>query len=137
MRVVAVAILAGITAGGAEAGGLVPVGGLVTATVEAPGPAPLEVVRHELPQVGRDTAVQLGGTVVPTIEWRRRVEVRARTESGEPLTEIDRQYVRDLALVCRRGEVAGVEELLERNGTFVVEFDCAWLQGLEGRVSVQ
>jgi hypothetical protein len=100
-------------------------------------PALLEVVRHDRPRIGRDRVVQVGAAAVPTIEWRRPVEVRARTESGEPLSEADRRFVRDLALVCPRGEVLGVEELLERNGTFVVEFDCAWLQGLEGVVSVQ
>jgi hypothetical protein len=133
MRAAALAILAVMGAGGARAADLV---------VVAPGavvvePTPLEVVRHERPRIGRDTAVQVGAALVPTIEWRRPVEVRARTESGELLSELDRRAVRDLALVCDRGEVVGVEELLERNGTFVVEFDCAWLQGFEGLVSLR
>jgi hypothetical protein len=105
--------------------------------VVAPGavvvtePTPLEWVRHVRPRIGRDTAVPVNGVLVPTIEWRRPVEVRVRTESGEPLTEEERRAVLDLAQVCDRGEVRDVSDLLERNGTYVVEYDCAWLQGFE------
>lgn len=96
-------------------------------------PTPLEWVRHVRPRIGRSVAVPSNGVLVPTIEWRRPVEVRVRTESGEPLTDLERRAVRDLALVCDRGEVRDVADLLERNGTYVVEYDCAWLQGFEGR----
>lgn len=102
----------------------------VVALVE---PTPLEWVRYVRPWIGRSTAVPVNGVLVPTIEWRRPVEVRVRTESGEPLTERERVAVRDLALVCDRGQVRDVTDLLERNGTFVVEYDCAWLQGFEER----
>ena len=107
--------------------------------VVAPGavvvaePTPLEWVRHVRPRVGRNTTVPVDGVLVPTIEWRRPVEVRVRTESGEPLTNRELRAVLDLAVICERGEVRDVADLLERNGTFVVEYDCAWLQGFEDR----
>ena len=118
--------------------GAVPVGAadlvaVAPATVAVAEPTPLEWVRHVRPRVGRATTVPVNGVLVPTIEWRRPVEVRVRTESGEPLTDLERSAVRDLALVCDRGEVRDVADLLERNGTFVVEYDCAWLQGFEDR----
>ena len=116
--------------------GVAPPSGLVAvspSTVVTAEPTPLEWVREVRPWIGHDTTVPVNGVLVPTIEWRRPVEVRVRTESGEPLTERERLAVRDLALVCDRGEVRDVSDLLERNGTFVVEYDCAWLQGFEDR----
>ena len=104
---------------------------VVPGTAVVAEPTPLEWVRHVRPRIGRDTAVPVNGVLVPTIEWRRPVEVRVRTESGEPLTEQERRAVLDLAQVCDRGEVVDVTDLLERNGTYVIEYDCAWLQGFE------
>lgn len=105
------------------------------ATGVTPGPTPLEWVRHVRPRIGRDVVIPVSGATVRTIEWRRPVEVRVRSESGAELTAAERQAVLALAPVCDRGEARDVRDLLERNGTYVVEYDCAWLQGFEERPS--
>lgn len=114
-------------------------GGAADLVAVAPGavaagePMPLEWVRHVRPRIGRATAVPAGGVAVRTIEWRRPVEVRVRTVSGAVLGAAGERAVRDRALVCDRGEVRDPATRTETNGTFVVTYDCAWLQGLEGR----
>lgn len=116
--------------GAADLVAVAPPAAVAVATAE---PTPLEWVRYVHPRIGQATAVTLAGGAVPTIEWRRPVEVRVRTESGEPLSGPEQQAVRDLALVCDRGEVRDARTYTEFNGTFVVTYDCAWLQGFEGR----
>lgn len=96
-------------------------------------PTALEWLRYVHPRVGRNVVVAGAGVRVPAIEWRHPVEVRVRTESGAALTEPERAAIRDLALVCRRGDVRNATEHTEMNGTFVIEYDCAWLQGFDGR----
>jgi hypothetical protein len=116
---------------GAWAGGFAPVGMVATvpAPIVAPEPTPLEWLRHVGPQVGRDVVVPVAGGQIRTIEWHRDVTVRVRTESGAPLTHAEQAAVRDLALVCRRGEARGGVERVEPNGTYVIDYDCAWIQG--------
>jgi hypothetical protein len=129
--VIALALMA---ASSAQAGGFAPDGSGVVlvpavATVE---PTPLEWLRYIRPREGRDVVVPVvGGGSVQTIEWWRPVEVRVRTESGAALTERERAAIRAEAIRCRRGEPAVTEERTESNGTFVIEYRCAWLQGFE------
>jgi hypothetical protein len=126
----AAAMIQGL-AGGAEAGGFAPVTSVtsVPASAVAPEPAPLEWLRYVGPQVGRNVTVQVGGAIVPGIEWHRDIEVRVRTESGALLTPAEQDSVQAQALVCGRGEVRGATRRLEPNGTLVIDYDCAWLQG--------
>jgi hypothetical protein len=131
IRAVAV-VLAGLAlAGGAQAGGFAPVTSVSTAPVVgvAPEPLPLEWLRIVGPQVGRDVVVPVNGVPVATIEWRREVAVRVRTESGAPLSLAEQASVRATAMTCRHGEVRSPMERTEPNGTYVVEYACAWLQG--------
>jgi hypothetical protein len=82
--------------------------------------------------MGRNVAVPTTtGGVLRTIEWHRDVEVRVRTETGMPLTAGERAGVLGLLQYCDRGDVRSPTERVERNGTFVVEYDCAWLQGAQ------
>ncbi len=92
-------------------------------------PTPLEWRRHVMPWRGQRVTVLVNGVPVPDIEWRSRNEVRVRTESGAPLTEVERQAIRSQALVCQRGELRDPIERIELNGTLVLEYDCARLQG--------
>jgi hypothetical protein len=102
------------------------------ATAPRAEPTPLEWLRYVRPKVGRDVVVPAtNGTSVRTIEWRHPVEVRVRTESGAALTGPEQAAIRQLALICDRGGVADVSTRTERNGTFVVEYGCVWLQGYE------
>jgi hypothetical protein len=118
------------------AGGFGPVTGpgvAVGTEVVAVGrePTPLEWLRYVRSKVGRNVVVPAtDGTVVRTIEWRHPVEVRVRTESGAALTPAEQVAVRDLALVCNRGEARDVSTRTELNGTFVVEYGCVRLQGV-------
>jgi hypothetical protein len=95
------------------------------------GAADLELVIYEQPRIGRNAVVPVGGASVATIEWRRPVELRARTESGMPLTAGHRAEVLEIAQACERGSPRDVAERTERSGTYVVELDCVWLQGFE------
>ena len=45
-----------------------------------------EVVREVFPEIGREVIVSTPTGPVATIEWRRRVEVRARTATGAALS---------------------------------------------------
>jgi hypothetical protein len=92
---------------------------------------PLEGVRETYPRIGRNVLANLNGAAVPTIEWRNPVEVRVRTFSGISLSEGERAGVRALADECLRGAPRLVSERTETNGTFVVRYDCVWLQGYE------
>ena len=96
-------------------------------------PTSLEWLRYVRPKVGRDVAVVVDGQSVRTIEWRHPVEVRVRTESGAALTRPEQDAVLDLAQVCHRGVPRDVNATTEFNDTFVVEYDCTWLQGYEGQ----
>lgn len=96
-----------------------------------PAPETLEWVLHVQPRIGRDVVVPVDGRGVATIEWRHPVEMRARTLSGEPLSPVERESARATALACERGAPRGVTERVELGGTYVVELDCVWLQGLE------
>ena len=107
---------------------------LMAVSVVGAGLAPradLELVLYEQPRIGRDAVVPVGGASVATIEWRRPVELRARTETGEPLTPGDRAAVLAMAQACDRGSPRNVAERTELSGTYVVELDCVWLQGFE------
>ena len=92
-------------------------------------PAALEWVSYEGPWTGRRVVATVNGASVRTIEWRLRNEVRVRTGSGAALTNTQRRAVTDLALNCRQGKARDPVAMLELNGTFVVEYDCARLQG--------
>ncbi len=92
---------------------------------------PLEGVREIYPRIGRNVVANVNGAAVPTIEWRNPVELRVRTFSGVPLTEGERAGVRALADECLRGAPRLVSERTEANDTFVVRYDCVWLQGFE------
>lgn len=108
--------------------------GLVAVSAErasAVATADLEYVRYVQPRIGRSAVVPVGGTSVATIEWRRPVELRARTETGGPLTSADRVAALELAQACERGAPRDIVERTERSGTYVVELDCVWLQGFE------
>lgn len=97
-------------------------------------PTPLEWLRYVRPQVGRDVVVPTtAGATVATIEWWQPVEVRVRTESGLALSEPEKAAILAEALTCRRGEPADARTYVERNGTYVIEYRCAWLQGSEGQ----
>ena len=139
MRIGALGVAMLVAWGGpGQAGGFVSVeqGQMVVTpatTVSDVEPTPLEWLRYVRPKVGRDVAVVVDGQSVRTIEWRHPVEVRVRTESGAALTGPEQAAVLDLAQVCHRGEVRGVTGTTEFNDTFVVEYDCAWLQGYEGQ----
>ncbi|EYD77803.1 hypothetical protein Rumeso_00530 [Rubellimicrobium mesophilum DSM 19309] len=124
----AVAVLG--LAGGAEAGGFAPVGTVrtVTAPVVA-APTPLEWLRQVGPQVGQNVRVPANGGYVPGIEWHRDVQVRVRTRSGALLTPAEQASIRAQALICGRGEVRAPMARVEPNGTLVIDYDCAWLQG--------
>lgn len=93
--------------------------------------ADLEYVRYVQPRIGRNAVVPVGGASVATIEWRRPVEFRARTETGAPLTSGDRAAALEMAQACERGSPRDIVERTERTGTYVVELDCVWLQGFE------
>lgn len=92
---------------------------------------PLEGVREVYPRVGRNVVANLDGAAVPTIEWRIPIELRVRTFSGVPLTEGQKAAVVALAPECLRGEPRDVSTRVEVNLTFVVLYDCVWLQGFE------
>lgn len=94
-------------------------------------PTPLEWLRYVRPEEGREVTVPVDGTWVRTIEWKRPVEVRVRTESGEPLSVAEKAAIRELALVCDRGEATAPDDRVVPNGTYVIEYDCTWLQGQE------
>lgn len=64
----------------------------------------------------------------PAIEWSRAVEVRARTLTGASLTEAERAAIRSQGVDCARGTPRAVSDGVEDGGTFVVRFECAWLQ---------
>lgn len=97
----------------------------VAATGEgAPELAALEWVRHEGPRVGQRVVAVNDGSLIQTIEWRLRNEVRVRSVSGAALTDTQRQAITNLALVCRQGEARDPVASLELNGTFVIEYDC-------------
>ena len=80
--------------------------------------------------------VEVQGT--PAIEWSRRVELRARNFTGEEFSEIERAAIRSQGVACGRGEprnvISGVEafggtsDTETLGGTFVVRYECAWLQ---------
>ena len=120
-------------AGGAGAGGLAPVTSVTAVPASSVGPAlpRLEVVRYVGPQVGRDVVVPVNGAQVATIEWHSDVMVRVRTESGALLTPAELSVVQSQALTCERGEVRGPTTRLEPNGTYVIDYDCTRLQGLQ------
>jgi hypothetical protein len=128
--------LALMAATSAEAGGFGPSldgsGVVLVPAAAAVEPTPLEWLRYIRPREGRDVVVPVvGGGSVQTIEWWRPVELRVRTESGAALTERERAAIRAEAVRCRRGTPASAEERTESNGTFVIEYRCAWLQGYE------
>jgi hypothetical protein len=130
------AALAMLAAGSAEAGGFGRVAeGSGTILVPAAGAeaTQLEWLRYARQREGRRVVVPLGAGQVATIEWWQPVEVRVRTESGRGLTGPEQAAVSAEAMTCRRGEPRDASARTERNGTFVVEFRCAWLQGLEGQ----
>jgi hypothetical protein len=139
MRIGALGVAMLVAWGGpGQAGGFVSVeqGQMVVTpatTVSVAEPTPLEWLRYVRPKVGRDVAVVVDGQSVRTIEWRHPVEVRVRTESGVALTRPEQDAVLDLAQVCHRGEPRSVRATTEFNDTFVVEYDCTWLQGYEGQ----
>ena len=129
----AAAMILGLAAG-AEAGGFAPVTTVTTvSSVPAPivVPTPLEWLRYVGPQVGRNVTAQVDGVLRPTIEWHRDIQVRVRTESGALLTPAEQDSVQSQALVCGRGEVRGPTRRVEPNGTLVIDYDCAWLQGTQ------
>ena len=119
--------------GSAGAGGFAPpygtAGAVVVPTSAAPGATGLERLRTQSPLVGRNILAVVNGMQVVTIEWRHEVTERVRTATGEPLTEAELASVRAQALVCRRGEVRAGPEYTEPNGTYVLNYACAWLQG--------
>ena len=139
MRIGALGVAMLVAWGGpGQAGGFVSVeqGQMVVTpatTVSDVEPTPLEWLRYVRPKVGRDVAVVVDGQSVRTIEWRHPVEVRVRTESGAALTRPEQDAVLDLAQVCHRGEPRDVNATTEFNDTFVVEYDCTWLQGYESQ----
>lgn len=139
MRIGALGVAVLVAWGGpGQAGGFVSVEqGQMTVTpattASVAEPTPLEWLRYVRPRVGQDVSAVVDGRTVRTIEWRHPVEVRVRTESGAPLTGAEQDAVLDLALVCDRGEVRGATGSTEFNDTFVVEYDCAWLQGYESQ----
>ena len=139
MRIGALGVAMLVAWGGpGQAGGFVSVeqGQMVVTpatTVSDVEPTPLEWLRYVRPKVGRDVAVVVDGQSVRTIEWRHPVEVRVRTESGAALTRPEQDAVLDLAQVCHRGVPRDVNATTEFNDTFVVEYDCTWLQGYEGQ----
>ncbi|MBP1805879.1 hypothetical protein [Rubellimicrobium aerolatum] len=88
-----------------------------------------EVVREVFPEVGRQVVASTPRGPVATIEWRQRVEVRARTATGAALSPQARAEALGRALAtCRRGEPRGAVEVVEFNGTYVVGLDCVRLQ---------
>ena len=139
MRIGALGVAMLVAWGGpGQAGGFVSVeqGQMVVTpatTVSDVEPTPLEWLRYVRPKVGWDVAVVVDGQSVRTIEWRHPVEVRVRTESGAALTRPEQDAVLDLAQVCHRGVPRDVNATTEFNDTFVVEYDCTWLQGYEGQ----
>jgi hypothetical protein len=95
---------------------------------------PVELAREVRSQEGQRVVVPVtGGGSLATIEWRRANEVRARAVSGEPLGPSDLAALRASEVRCGRGDPRDVSERIERNGTWVLTFDCAWLQGLEAQ----
>ena len=131
MRAVAVMMVLGLAGpvGAADLGS----DGVATQASVVATPTPLEWLRYMHPREGRNVTIAGNGTSIPSIEWRYPVEVRVRTESGAALPDRERAAIRDLALVCDRGEVRDVTERTEPNGTYVVEYGCAWLQGFDRR----
>ncbi|HVG48550.1 MAG TPA: hypothetical protein VM899_10505 [Rubellimicrobium sp.] len=128
----AAAVVLGWT-GAAGAGGFAPPYGTVeTVPVPvsaAPGIRGLELLRYQSPQIGRNILAVVNGVQVATIEWRHEVTVRVRTTTGVPLTQAELASVRSQAAVCRRGEVQAGPEYTEPNGTLVLKYACAWVQG--------
>lgn len=120
-------------AGAAGAGGFAPPYGVVeTVPVPAsaaPGATGLEVLRYQSPQIGRNIQTVLNGVPVATIEWRHEVTVRVRTVTGVALTEAELASVQDRQVTCRRGEVRAGPAYVEPNGTYVLKYACAWVQG--------
>ncbi|WP_210527822.1 hypothetical protein [Rubellimicrobium arenae] len=88
----------------------------------------LEQVRHIGPMMGTRVLAIVAGRSVETIEWHSEVEVRARTATGLPLADADRRGVLSQAYSCRHGVPRGLVERIESNGTYVAQFDCAWIQ---------
>ncbi len=112
--------------------GVAPVAVVVTDPSALPVRAtPLEGVRETYSRIGRNVVANVNGAAVPTIEWRNPLELRVRTFSGISLSEGERAGVRALADECLRGAPQYVSERTESNGTFVVRYDCVWLQGFE------
>ena len=127
-----VAVAALGVAGGVEAGGFAPattVTSVTTVPASTADPAALEWVRYDGPQVGRNVTVEAGGALVPGIEWHRDIQIRVRTKSGALLTPDQQAGLLANWQTCRRGEARGAMGRVEPNGTYVIDYDCAWLQG--------
>ncbi|TNC73737.1 hypothetical protein [Rubellimicrobium roseum] len=120
------ALVAGLAIwGGAAAAADLVVAG-AAGTVAWPGE--LEVVRNVGSRDGHRVVVPEPGGARAAIEWRSPVEVRVRTLSGERLSPALQAAARVEATTCDRGVPVDAREAFELNGTYVLRFDCAWLQ---------